>query len=61
MEKIDKNLSWKSILFMTLVIGIGFKSMKTSRAMRMFIQNGCFTGSILLIAISLVKFQKVLK
>jgi hypothetical protein len=61
MDNIDKNLSWVSILFMALIIGYGLKSMRFSRAKRMFIQNGCFTGAILLIVASLVKIKKMQK
>ena len=43
---------------MAIVVGYGIKSMNPNRAKKMLIQNGCFTGIILLIVIALVKLKK---
>jgi hypothetical protein len=59
MENIDKKLSWSSLLFMGLVIGLGVKSMNAKKMKKMMIQNGCFTGMILLIVVALIKYKKM--
>ncbi len=57
-DKIDQRLSWNALLFMAVIVGYGVKSMKPSRVKKMFIQNGCFAGIILLIVVTLIKLKK---
>jgi hypothetical protein len=43
---------------MLCLVGYGIKTMNPKRAKKMFIQNSCFAGVLLVVAIGLVKLSR---
>jgi hypothetical protein len=57
--RIDEKVSWTGFSILTGLVAWGIFSMKPSKVRKVLIQNGCFSGFLLVTVIALAKLRKL--
>ncbi len=57
MEKIDNQINWKMLMVLIVLVGYGVRTMDPKKARRIFLQNSCFTGVLMVLVVGLIKIK----
>lgn len=57
MERIDQKVDWKMLLMLMVLLGYGIKNMDYRKVKKIFIQNGCVIGVMMVVVVGLIKLK----